>query len=328
MAKDLQKLIDSNDSVSIYGRADRYQAEHPLKPFHSKDVVGGADSTLDQFAIIKQYHLKGFEYGNWVSNNDRYDHLLAAQRSLKHLAQILGSQNIGINGNVGIAFGGRGQGGSAAAAHYEPSFNMINLTKPHGAGCLAHEYGHALDYNFGSFVDQHKTYAALSGGWSTSQTLEDNVGGQLRAMINALLDAIIQTNSHKELREYLKKKNNVDYWIRRTEIFARFFEQYICYKMRKISKDEYLTNTWEYYTHNRAYLTEADFDKVLPLAEKLNMEFGKFLNGRGNLKTTPYPCTKKLVPVKKVAAKKAAPAKKPIKKAAQPKKSAIKTGKR
>lgn len=307
MAKDLQKLIDSSDSVSLFGRADRYQAEHPLKPFHSKDVVGGADSTLDQFAIIKQYHLKGFEYGNWVSNNDRYDHLLAAQRSLKHLAQILGSQNIGINGNIGIAFGGRGQGG-AAAAHYEPSFNMINLTKPNGAGCLAHEYGHALDYNFGSFVDQHKSFAALSGGHSISQTLETNVGGQLRAMTNALIDAIIQTQSHQELRE--KVKNKGDYWIRRTEIFARFFEQYVCYKMRKISTDYYLTQTWEFYTHNRAYLTESDFNTVLPLADKLNAELGKFLNGRGKLKTTPYPSSKKLVPVKKVAAKKATSVKK------------------
>ncbi|MBQ8078007.1 MAG: hypothetical protein IJ235_06465 [Eubacterium sp.] len=306
MAKDLQKLIDSSDSVSLFGRADRYQAEHPLKPFHSKDVVGGADSTIDQFAIIKQYHLKGFEYGTWVSNNDRYDHLLAAQRSLKHLAQIRGSENIGINGNVGIAFGGRGQGGSAAAAHYEPSFNMINLTKPSGAGCLTHEYGHALDYNFGSFVVQNKSYAALSGGHSTSQTLETNVGGQLRAMINELLDAIIQTESHQQLREKVKG----DYWIRRTEIFARFFEQYICYKMRKIATDDYLTQRWHDYTHSRAYLTEADFNKVHPLAEKLNAELGKFLNGRGKLKTTPYPSSKKLVPVKKVAAKKATPAKK------------------
>jgi len=40
---------------------------------------------------------------------------------------------------------------------------------------------------------------------------------------------------------------------------------------------------------------------------------GKFLNGRGKLKTTPYPSTKKLVPVKKAAAKKATPAKKPNK---------------
>ena len=31
-------------------------------------------------------------------------------------------------------------------AHYEPARNVINLTRLKGAGSLAHEWGHALDY--------------------------------------------------------------------------------------------------------------------------------------------------------------------------------------
>ena len=30
-------------------------------------------------------------------------------------------------------------------AHYEPLLEVINLTKLRGAGCLAHEWAHALD---------------------------------------------------------------------------------------------------------------------------------------------------------------------------------------
>lgn len=287
------KLIDSNQHVQKYGRAWLYATEHTLKPKHATNVVGGADSGIDQFAIIRQYQLKGFEYGNWVSNNDRYDHLIAAQRSLQHLSWIFRTQNIGINNNVGIAFGARGNGGRVAA-HYEPNMNMVNLTKPHGAGCLAHEYGHALDFNLGSFVDQNKNYAALSGGHSIAQTLDENTGGQLRAMTNKLLDEINRTESTQTLR-----KNNVaEYWIRRTELFARFFEMYISYRMRKIATDEYLHHPFNAYAHHRAYWSEAEFNKLRPLMDKLCDEIGVFLNGKGKLVVTPYPSMRKLKPAK------------------------------
>ena len=321
-----QKIIDTNTQVSVHGRADMHALLNPFVRKNSKDVVGGASNADDQFPILKQYHLKGFEYGNWMSYSDRYDNLIAAQRSLKHLAQIIGSQNIGVNGNIGIAFGARGNGG-AASAHYEPAMNMINLTKTRGAGTLAHEYGHALDYNFGSFIDQNKQYAALSGGRSTAQTLEDNTGGQIRAMMNKLLDALIQTESHQTMR-----KKADEYWVRRTEIFARFFEQYVSYKMRKISTDRYLCRSWETYTGmlKVVYWTEAEIKGVLPVADKLVAEFGKFLNGRGKLTTTPYPTTKKLKPAKKSALKaapkttpkpvpKPTPTPQEVKKAATPK---------
>ena len=44
---------------------------------------------------------------------------------------------------LALAFGSRGKG--RALAHYEPGRHVINLTKMSGAGCLAHEWGHALD---------------------------------------------------------------------------------------------------------------------------------------------------------------------------------------
>lgn len=49
--------------------------------------------------------------------------------------------------SLAIAFGARGSG--RALAHFEPSRNVINLTKMKGAGSLAHEWGHAFDFNVG-----------------------------------------------------------------------------------------------------------------------------------------------------------------------------------
>ena len=57
---------------------------------------------------------------------------------------------LSLNGELAIAFGARGHGGEeAAAAHYEPGHQVINMTKIKGAGSLAHEWFHALDHYLG-----------------------------------------------------------------------------------------------------------------------------------------------------------------------------------
>ena len=50
--------------------------------------------------------------------------------SMKDLEDATGIDIKGLNSKEGlsIAFGARGQGGNAAA-HYEPNYNIINLTK-------------------------------------------------------------------------------------------------------------------------------------------------------------------------------------------------------
>lgn len=56
-------------------------------------------------------------------------------------------RDISYQGTLSIAFGARGSGN--AAAHYEPLHKVINLTKMHGAGSLAHEWWHGLDDSLG-----------------------------------------------------------------------------------------------------------------------------------------------------------------------------------
>jgi hypothetical protein len=188
------------------------------------------DFNVDQNEIIKKYSLKGFEYGNWLNNNDRYDRLLATSDSMADLAKIIGSKNIGLDGTVGIAFGARGS--SAALAHFEPAAWMINLTKERGFGALAHEYGHALDYFFGTYIDRLKGFASLSGGSTTRRTV-DLSGGKIRILTNKTVNLLCASDSYKV---WLKKSSG-DYWIRRNEIFARTFEMWVAYcaRQKKIS---------------------------------------------------------------------------------------------
>lgn len=94
----------------------------------------------------KAYGLRGGEYGNWLSDEERQASLDMAYDAFHDLAVALGvtDESIGMGGRLAIAFGARGRGGSAMA-HYEPDRDVINLTKTRGAGSLAHEWAHSLD---------------------------------------------------------------------------------------------------------------------------------------------------------------------------------------
>jgi hypothetical protein len=112
------------------------------------DVTG--QDYLDDFKI------KGGEFGNWLNDKDRQASVNFAYEAFRDLATVLNipDSDIGLNGNLSIAFGARGSG--SALAHYEPLREVINLTKMKGAGSLAHEYCHALD-------DRIATVLGISG---------------------------------------------------------------------------------------------------------------------------------------------------------------------
>ena len=242
-------------------------------------------SDIDPYDIVIKYNLKGFEFGNWLSNNERYDNLIAANESLLFLSWLFNSQNIGFNRMIGIAFGARGKG--KALAHYEPGLNMINLTKMKGAGSLAHEYGHAIDYNFGRYIDQHKTHSALSGGsMSARKPLLDNVGSTLRALVNEIVDYPFT----------LERVDWEGYWGQRNEVFARLFEEYVAYRLDKIQrKNLYLVKSLrDVYYKRRVYLTEVEFKPLIPKFNALVKLMGTILNSKTKvpMPLVPYPLPK------------------------------------
>lgn len=272
MAKHEQKIVDTSLQISVGGRSERYWLGRELKGKNAERA--DTKDSINITKLLTKYNLKGFEFGNWLNNADRYDHLMAAQKSLEDLSKIMGTTNLGQDGLIGIAFGARGK--SAARAHYEPSTNMINLTKMNGAGSLAHEWAHSIDFNFGRYFDQNKDYAALSGkSNSVATTLPSNTGGELRTKMNLLVDTIKQSNSHARLN------NSHEYWRRRIEVFARFTEQYCSYKLKlKSLRNNYLSKPWTFYLSESVYLTDSDFKKVLPLADDFFKSLSAYLNGK------------------------------------------------
>ena len=114
------------------------------------DYRKGRPATPEMF--LEDIQFRGGEFGNWLNDNDRQTSLDMAYDALRDFSRILQvrPEDISLDKSLAIAFGARGKGGvNAGAAHYEPGRQVINLTKMSGAGCLAHEWGHALDHAIG-----------------------------------------------------------------------------------------------------------------------------------------------------------------------------------
>ncbi len=273
-----QKIQDTNAGVSTGGRLRNYWDGRGIKTRRSA-FVGWDQKEIDLKALLNEYKLYGFEFGRYVNNEDRYDFVIGAKSALHDLSWMLKTDNLGIEHKIGIAFGARGRGGNVLA-HYEPTYNMINLTKNKGDHSLAHEYGHAIDYTIGAYIDQSKYSGFLSGGRSMARWPENNTGGTCRLLMRKLIHDIKATQSFDRL------KKASDYWHYNTEVFARFFEQWCCYKLRQAHQSNaFLTKVWTQYTERPQYLTESDFKKVLPTGDKLMKNIGLLLSGK---KVEPY----------------------------------------
>lgn len=115
-----------------------------------EDWRGGRDIVAQD--LMDHFGFRAIEFGNWLPQDERQTVLNMAFDSLCDLADALGlpPRGISFDGELAVAFGSRGRGGKhAALAHYEPGREVINLTRMKGAGTLAHEWFHALDWHLG-----------------------------------------------------------------------------------------------------------------------------------------------------------------------------------
>ncbi len=143
MAQHATEILETS---TTFGEADLPQSESTLRtgvPRRTGDVQG--QHFKDTFGF------RGVEFGNWNNQTERQEVMNAAFDGLHDLADVLGipPKAIGLNGDLALAFGARGQGLSSARAHYEREHAVMNLTKMNGAGALAHEWFHALDHYLG-----------------------------------------------------------------------------------------------------------------------------------------------------------------------------------
>lgn len=242
----LRRGIDSSSEARriVCEEADELKAEYNRlrtfpderrdwnRPRLGEDFRSGLDINPEAFGALVPF--RGVEFGNWVNQLERVACLNECADALWDLANITGVRLdvLAQSGTLAMSFGARGV--TKARAHYEPAKRVINITKRTGAGCLAHEWFHALDNYIMIREGQPLMYAV-----SDCRCIKDTT---VQLAANALKIAINQSNyarRSEKIDEYKSKK----YWGTMVELSARAFEAYVYFKMEAAGMvNDYLVN--------------------------------------------------------------------------------------
>jgi hypothetical protein len=252
----------------------------------------------------KEFNLRGIQFGNWLTTEDKFDYLSAFWIGMNDLNTVLKfpAKNLGLNNRLGVCFGSRGIANSKA--HYQPKTDIINLNRyidntgiekmtrflnTGGAGSLAHEYGHFLDAVFGGQLEQIKTSFWLTDTCTEINKMKpneiDKVKFPIRYQMAVIFEKLLFEKKGKIYvhSKYANRLLSIDssqngaYYRKNVEIWARLFECYISWKMNKKGlTNSFLSKTWKYTQSrtniyvNTAEMTklEKDIDKLIVLLRK------------------------------------------------------------
>lgn len=185
--------------------------------------------------VVQTFNLHSVEFGNWMNEADRQSFLYATAVTLRDMARVLGLSDavMGMEQQLALALGARGNGGRAAAFYMPLPYHLINLTKPHGKGSFAHEWGHAVDFCFG----------VASGGDSTRKTVDGEILNRKQGpefLFESVLDMILWNADGTPSSYQTWLAGQTRYYNMRTEIWARVCERYFHWKFQEAG----INNTW------------------------------------------------------------------------------------
>lgn len=246
--------------------------------------------------ICEIHGLKGVQFGNWLTAEDRYNYLLATHACLFDMNQVLKfkQNSLGLNKSLAVTFGSRGV--PNALAHYEGDRLIINLSRykrsdrlppeleltkeerfimTGGVGSFGHEYGHFLDNAFGLHSDQYpgsNWLTTLPRSTSKEKFKYDKKKNPLRWYVEEIFEVMLWTKG-KESTFHKRIIKETEYYNRRTEMFARLFEVYLHLKL----SDKGIKNTFLIKSkYNRpVYLNKVEMKPIMPLMDKLIAEMRK-----------------------------------------------------
>ncbi|MCA1971903.1 MAG: LPD5 domain-containing protein, partial [Caenispirillum sp.] len=204
------------------------------------------DANVTPEKFQEAFGFRGVQFGNYVEGGRRQKDLNEAFDALMDMAETLGvpSRALSLNGELGLAFGARGHGGSQRAkAHFEPVQVVINLTKNAGPGSLAHEWMHALD-NY--FARQDDGSDIRKGAFVTDRAKPRSVAASMRPEVFVAFQKLVKTlNGSSVIRRSMKvdEARSKPYWSTIIELAARSFEKYIVDRMAAQNiENDYLAN--------------------------------------------------------------------------------------
>lgn len=252
----------------------------------------------------KEFNLRGLQFGNWLSTEDKFDYLSAFWIGMNDLNSVLRfpRKNLGLNNRLGICFGSRGVANSKA--HFHPRTIVINLNRymdntriekmtrflnSGGAGSMAHEYGHFLDAVYGSQLERTPKVWYLADTATGVKKFQPNeidpkkfpMRHQMAVIFEKLLwtkkgKVYVPTNYANRLLK-ISTAGGGDYYRKNVEIWARLFECYITLKMQKkgltntflAKSPKYVeSNSWIYVNSSELKKLEKEIDKLVTMFRK------------------------------------------------------------
>lgn len=224
--------------------AEKIRAGLPERNKTNRPRVGAEHFTgnVTEQMFKDAFGFRGVEFGNWTSNTDRQRSMNEAYNALFDMVGALGlpTKAVSLNGKLGLAFGARGNGGWAAA-HYEPSYVVINLTKTMGAGSLAHEWLHAIDNYYGGKLNGAEGANNFWGSESRSSRHQDRGAAHLWDELRQAL----RRKDHPWLgrSQVLDNARSAPYFSTTIEMAARSFERHVIAKLQERGmQNDYLAN--------------------------------------------------------------------------------------
>lgn len=304
-SESVKKIQDTfNDNKSA---ADLYWDTNNLRAFYKtfrKPLVlpkNHIQDVNDVTRVQDLFKIKGFQFGNWVTTEDRFNYLAALYICLHDMQKVLKfkSDNIGLDQRLAITFGSRGVPG--ALAHFEPRNLVINISRykredvlkkeiimsggfppkkiakealfihTGGVGSFAHEYGHFLDYAFGMYIEPHQEHHFLTGKSKSvsKDRIEYPKGMILRNLIEDLFEQLLWKTPGKKYSDFAERliKTKSDYLQNRQEIFARVFEQYIDYRLQGLKIKNHFIVQRKY--ESRYYLNDKELKPAALIIDKI-----------------------------------------------------------
>ena len=183
------------------------------------------EGSIDEETFIRRFGVSA-QFGASLPEKEKLGHMGEAYEALVDLAEALGweSGDLSFGGRLAIGFASRGKGGrNAAKAHFEPGYNIINLTRRAGAGSLGHEWWHGHDLNDDSVTGEYST-KAKAGPFGQ---LMRELGTTRVAARSKMLDA----------------GSSRAYWSSAVEVSARCFEAWLKDRLDAMGiRNDYLVN--------------------------------------------------------------------------------------
>lgn len=226
---DEQRKLDKKKGGTGEGR---WKPELTLgggRPRVGADRRGGVDIEAEKF--MKSFGFRGVQFGNYVTQRERQRFLNEAYDALMDMAELLGisPRALAIDGRLGLAIGARG--GGKANAHYEPKENVINLTKSKGAGSLAHEWFHALDYYFNKSSNRPTSATSNKSAEQFPASTRDEMRKAFLDLMRAIKNSDYYNRSVALEQKLHPQQLGEGYYDKPTELGARAFQDYVVRKL-------------------------------------------------------------------------------------------------